>query len=57
MKADPWPPTQAAKLALAVGVLVVILVVGLCLYWRGLSVFTQVVELAAALAGWFHPPH
>ena len=57
MRMDPWPPTQAARLALVVGVLVVVLVVGLCLYWRGLSVFTQVVGLGAALAGWFNPPH
>jgi hypothetical protein len=57
MKADPRPPTQAAKLALAAGALVVVLVVGLCLYWRGLSIFAQVVGLAAALAGRFHPPH
>jgi hypothetical protein len=56
MKADPRTPSQAARLAVAAGALAVVLVVGLCLYWRGLSVFAQVLGLAAALAGRFHPP-
>ena len=55
MKADFRPPTQAAKLAVVAGALVVAGVVALCLYWRGFSLFAQVVGWGAALAGRLPP--
>jgi hypothetical protein len=57
MKADFRPPAQAAKLAVVAGALVVVFVVLLCFYWRGFSLFAQVVGWGAALAGRLHSPH